>query len=232
MLDNRTQIVIGYSTNLFSEGLESIIDELDNYTFIESAPLGDRLIKVLERLNFSDVLLVEMKCPRTNDLNYLRSLCERFPSVRALLISGNPHNSMISRLLESGIEGYLLNSCTRNDLISALDKMRDGGSYFCPAITKNLLSANREAQHEKDITLTMRETEVLGMLVNCQTNIEIASDLGLSENTVKTHRKNIQTKFGVNNLLGMVRYACRASLIDYGNDEFCQDCPHCASSHL
>ena len=98
--------------------------------------------------------------------------------------------------------------------------------YICADISKSLLSGKRRIQEEENKLLTDREKEVLFLLVNNTSIKKIAHSLKISENTVKTHRRNIHSKFGVSNLIGLVRYACRSNLIDFGDDEYCMVCPY------
>lgn len=224
----KNQIVIGYTAKLFSDGLESMIEEFDGFAVLDRAPVGKALLDLLKPLNDVDILIIELNYPGNNDLVNLRSLLTAFPLIKILLLSYLPRNHMSSKLIECGIDAYLLKSCTRQDMLTALKKLIDNKNYFCSDITKNIMAANKRSQNKAEINLTIREKEILTMLVNCKTNNQIAIKIGLSENTIKTHRRNIQTKFGVNNLLGMVRYACRTNLIDFGVDEFCMECPHCA----
>lgn len=224
----KNHVIIGYTTNLFSEGLESIIDEFDDFKVIERAPVGTKLIDLIKNLNSVHTLVIEYNCPKRHDLGYIRSLVESYPVVKILLLSNLPPTNIINIALESGIDAYLLKSCTCQDLLTALSKMQENKNYFCSDITKYLMDTNKQMKSSVDIELTLREKQILSLLVNCKTNRQIAEEIGLSENTIKTHRRNIQTKFGVNNLIGMVRFACRANLIEHGSDEFCLECPHCA----
>jgi len=226
MASRQNQVLIGYSSQLFSNGLESIIDGFDNFSVHSSVPTGEKLKTSLGNNGWPDFLILEVEHPGERDLNYIKMLAETFSSVKILLLSHLPNRHMTGSLLESGISGYLLKSCTWHDLLSALNKMSDDKPYFCSDITKTLLKHNHQQNETQQPSLTGREIEILTMLVQGHTNRFIADDLNLSENTVKTHRRNIQKKFGMSNLLGMVRYACRENLVDFGCADFCTSCPY------
>jgi len=228
MTQKKKQVVIGYTERMFSQGLESIIDGFDDFIVFERALIGQRLLALLDRLKSVDILIIEINYPTKNDLDYITSLMNSYPLIQILLVSHLPRTKIGRKLIDSGIDAYLLKECSKHDILIALDKIVDSKNYFCSDITKVLLNSNRECQIKEEINLTLREKDILAGLVNCKTNRQIGEDLGISENTIKTHRRNIQSKFGVNNLLGMVRFACRANLIDFGEDEFCMDCPHLA----
>ena len=220
------QVSIGYSSRLFSDGLESIIDGFNDFSVLNSVPVGDKLKTSLDNHSFPDFLILEVGHPGERDLSYIKLLLETFASLKILLISHLPNRHMTSDLLESGILAYLLNSCSSQDLLTALNKMLEDKHYFCSDITKTLLAGHNLNHKSEENTLTDREIEILTLLVQSHTNKYIAEDLNISENTVKTHRRNIQKKFGMSNLLGMVRYACRENLVDFGCAEFCTTCPY------
>lgn len=225
MANNKHQVVIAYTQKLCSEGLESLIDNSEDFAIRGIVPVSE-LEEYLKSKNSFEILILELRYPSKRDLDFMIHLKKKFPMVRIMLISLQAGSELSSRLIESGIDSYLLKSCSKTDLFGALNNMVNGKNFFCSEIIKSILSSNGNSNKVLEVDLTQRETEILSLLVAGNTNIQIAKELMLSENTVKTHRKNILSKFGVNNLIGMIRYACRARLLDYGSDGFCAGCPH------
>ena len=225
MINSKHQIVIAYTQKLCCEGLESLIDSSEDFAITGIIPVSE-LEEFLKSKNSFEILIVELKYPSKRDLDFMIHLKKKFSPVRIMLISLQAGSDLSSKLIESGIDSYILKSCSKTDLFAALNNMVNDKSFFCSEIIKTILSTNGNSNKMLEVDLTLRETEILSLLVAGNTNIQIAKELMLSENTVKTHRKNILTKFGVNNLIGMIRYACRARLLDYGNDGFCAGCPH------
>lgn len=226
MNPNKYQIVIGYSNTLVCDGLEILIDKSNEFEVKDRALLGSNLIDLLNHGKIIDILIVELNYPQKKDLRLIQKIVESHPNLGILVVSLTPHNSLASSFLESGIHAYILKSCNKSDLLIALKKVKEQSNYFCSTITKSILVDHKHGEVEQK-QLTDREKEVLGLLVKGNTNTQVSKYLGLTESTVKTHRRNIQNKFGVNNLIGMIRFACRANFIDFGDDEFCANCPHC-----
>lgn len=219
-------VAIAYTTKLFADGLESIINDLEDFHVEHKTPIGTELAKDIESKSPAHFLIYEVNCPSLKDLDYIRKLLESNQLLRIILLSHLPRTDIGFKLLDSGISSYLLNSCSREDLLSAFNKIINGKPYFCSDITKKLFSRHNNKEDVTDYDLTEREKEILSLLVSSHTNRQIAGKLNLSENTVKTHRRNIQAKFGVSNIIGMVRFACRTNLIDFGDDGYCNVCPY------
>lgn len=222
----QAKIFIGYSNRLFADGLEALIKGFDDFEVMHTYPLGDALIKQSGLLDDIDALIIECDQPKRQEINLIHSLQDRYPGIRILLISYQPGLQIGMEILDSGISSYLLKACTSNDLQTALDKISQNKEYFCSDITKELISTSKKIHDEKQHELTNREVEVLSLLVDCQTSWEIAEKLQISENTVKTHKRNLQSKLGANNLLDMFMYALKNNIVDVRSTEFCSGCPY------
>lgn len=218
-------ILIGYTHKMVSDGLEAIIDKTEEFTVKYSIAI-EKLSEFLLSISHFEIIIVELNYPNHGNLNFLTQMKARYPDIWIILLSRQPSVDLGKKLINSGINAFLLKTGSKYDLFAALYKVVNGKKYFSSDLIRTVLSKNDCLHQSPEINLTPREAEVLGLLVNCKTNINIAKELGLSENTVKTHRKKILEKFGVNNIFGMIRYACRSRLIDYGPDGFCTGCPH------
>jgi len=225
MVNTKHPIIIGYTHKLVADGLESMIDRSDDFTVRESIAIG-KMTEFLDSKNAFEIIIVELNYPNQGNLSFLAKIKAEHPTIRIMLLSRLPSVDLSCNLINSGIDAFLLKTSSKYDLFAALHKIVNGKNYFCSEIIKTVLSKNDNPKPSPEIILSPREAEILAMLVNSKTNIYIANELGLSENTVKTHRRNIFTKFGANNIFGMIRYACRARLLDYGPDGFCSGCPN------
>jgi len=226
MGSQKHKLFIGYTTRLFSDGLEAMVKDFEEIECAHSAPIGESLAESIAIDPSIEILILEVNCPSKVHLDIIQNVRHSFPYLKILLLSLLPRKEIGIDLIDSGIFGYLLKSCGKEDLRSALDKIIQNMPYICADISKSLLIGKRRKQEEENKLLTDREKEVLSLLVNNTSNKQIAQSLKISENTVKTHRRNIHSKFGVSNLIGLVRYACRSNLIDFGDDGYCMVCPY------
>ncbi len=220
-----TNIFIGYHERLIFEGLSALINSFRGYQVVGGISL-ERLSHGHNFNNQANILLILNNYPGKKTLEYIRLLKEHSEELPVLLVSSAIKNGLIKELVDSGIRGFLLRNSGEDDLLQALDKIKNGENYYSPAVTTLLLNEYKDSYHSQNTLLTPREKEILKLLVEGFSNAEAGKKLKISEATVKTHRKNIMKKLDTRNLISIIRYACRNNLVDFENTAFCQFCPY------
>jgi DNA-binding NarL/FixJ family response regulator len=122
---------------------------------------------------------------------------------------------MIKNLVALGADGYLLKSCSEEELFRAINTVALGQPYFSHGVTVSLLNAKVSAAPSSDPlheVLSDRETEVLRLITEGFSNKEIGAQLYISHRTVDTHRTNLMKKLNVSNIAGLISYAIRNGL--------------------
>lgn len=218
-------IFIGYDDRLVYEGFAALISSRETYNVIGGAKNGEEVFKRL-KFKLPKIILVELGIPNSKAIDYLRELHKEYPIPKKILISSICNNGKISKIMETGLDSFILKSCNKEDLFNALAHVEDNKQFYCSVVTSLLLKEYKGYKDQNNGLLTNREMSVLRRLVNGNSNKQIAYELEINESTVKTHRKNLMDKIGASNLLTLVRYACRNNLIDYGMDSFCLSCPY------
>jgi DNA-binding NarL/FixJ family response regulator len=146
----------------------------------------------------------------------IRALRPELKVIYLTLLRGTRYVHKLSR---HNIQGYVLKNAALAELVTALHTVHGGGSYF----SKDINIGDREEDFRSTITiedkqideiLSRRELEVLKLICREYSNAEIAEKLFLSVSTVETHRKNLIAKLGVNNTVGLVKFALKHKLID------------------
>lgn len=218
--------LIGYHNRLCAEGLKSMIIENDFCDTIDVMENGLKLIQSIKS-NKLDILIIDLIYPGCDSIEYIKEIKKTNKTLKVLLISDLIQNGMFSDLINTGIEGYILHTCGKSDLKAAIAKLLSNERYICTSITSQIFSKiHQKSTGHENFNLTSREKEILSLLVKMKSNKFIATELNISDLTVKTHRKNIMRKFGSKNLLSLVRYACRENLINGKDDDFCKGCTH------
>jgi len=203
---------------IYLEGLSLLLSKQEGIEVIGTATSGKELLGQVRDLQ-ADILLLDVYLPDLGEeeiLQQIRGLRPDLPVIYLTLLRGTRY---IHRLSKYNIQGYVLKNASLEELLQALRSVRDGGSYF----SKDIHIGDRDEDFRNTITiedkqideiLSRRELEVLRLICKEYSNAEIAEKLFLSVSTVETHRKNLIAKLGVNNTVGLVKFALRNNLID------------------
>jgi len=185
---------------LFREGLEGLL-ERRNIEVIASIGGGKEGIEVAQDLD-PDVVLLDMRMPDVDGLTVLRAIRQKGMEMPIAILTTSSSETDLVEALRNGAQGYLLKDMEPDDLVVALLDIVEGKTIVAPTLTPVLAKVvkgdNVSKKESKPMdTLTPRETEILGLLAEGQSNKIIARNLGISDGTVKLHVKAILRKLEV-----------------------------------
>jgi DNA-binding NarL/FixJ family response regulator len=158
-----------------------------------------------------DLLIVDLQLPGMDGLEFVRAARQIRPEVRALVLSSLVDPLALTRVRESGVEGYIEKDATPEQLAEALGAVADGRLFYSARFNETLAREGAKAQAVGKI-LSRREQEVLAHVLAGKTNRETGDVIGLSARTVEFHRANIMVKLGATNLAELVANARRSGL--------------------
>jgi two-component system response regulator NreC len=176
-------------------------------------------LKVADRVSESapDVVLLDLGMPGLHGLEIIRQVRRRCPGSHVLVLSMHAHEEYVLGALRNGADGYLLKGSSSDEVITAIRRVAGGGRYVSADVSNHLVSAflDHGAAPVADLyeTLTDREREVLSLMAEGGTNLQIAARLFISVRTVETHRANVMHKIGLRSQTDVVRYALRRGII-------------------
>lgn len=203
---------------LYLEGLVLLLNKQTGIEVIGSAFTGESLLNQLPNKDI-DILLLDVHLPDIGEEELLQKIREIQPSLKILYLTIMRGTRYIHKLLKYDIQGYLLKNTNITELTKALETVGEGNKYFSKEI--NILDTNQDFRNtvtiedkKVDEILSKREIEVLTLICKEYSNSEIAKKLFLSVSTVETHRKNLIAKLGVNNTVGLVKFALKNKLIE------------------
>lgn len=203
---------------IYLEGLALLLGKQEGIEVIGTAASGKELLDQVRDLQ-ADVLLLDVYLPDLGEEEILQQIRTSRPELRIIYLTLLRGTRYIHKLSKYNIQGYVLKNASLDELLLALKTVQDGGSYF----SKDIHIGDRDEDFRNTITiedkqideiLSRRELEVLRLICKEYSNAEIADKLFLSVSTVETHRKNLIAKLGVNNTVGLVKFALRNNLID------------------
>lgn len=202
---------------MYLEGLALLLKKQDNIEVIGVSCRGKELLELLPGLDI-DVLLLDVHLPDIEEEDLLKKIRALKPAQKIIYLTLMRGTRYVHKLTRHSIQGYVLKNVPVNELVQAVQTVYEGGTYFSKDI--DIIS---ESDFRSTITLedkkvseilSKREIEVLKMVCREFSNAEIAEQLFLSVSTVETHRKNLIAKLGVNNTVGLVKFALKNKLIE------------------
>jgi DNA-binding NarL/FixJ family response regulator len=203
---------------LYLEGLVLLLNKQPGIQVVGSALTGKELLEKLPETEV-DILLLDVHLPDTGEEELLKKIRSLHPDLKILYLTIMRGTRYIHKLIRHDIHGYILKNTSIEELVKALNSVSEGKKYFSKEI--NIIDTEQDFRNtvtiedkKVDEILSKREIEVLTLICKEYSNSEIAEKLFLSVSTVETHRKNLIAKLGVNNTVGLVKFALRNNLIE------------------
>ena len=207
---SKINVLLTDDHQIIIDGLKSLLKNSDEIIVAAEANNGREALRILGLLSI-DVLLMDIDMPIMNGIEALKEIRKQFRDVKVIILSMHNEAGMIKSLIDLGANGYLLKSCSQDELLGAIRKVASGQSYFSTDVTLALLKpANTELKNE---ILTERETEILKLIAAGFSNKEIGDQLFISHRTVDTHRTNLMKKLDVSNIAGLISYAIKNGIV-------------------
>ena len=212
------KILIADDHALFRDSLRSLL-EAHGLEVVGEARNGREAVDLARKLK-PEVVLMDLSMPELDGLSATRLISADQPEVKVVVLTASDEDSKLFEAIKSGAQGYLLKNLESEDFFGLLEGVNRGEPALTPALARKLLqefarpAQPQATQHDPD-ALTDREREVLELLVNGITsNRKLAKQLGVSENTVKFHVRNILDKLHLHNRAQVVSYAIRNKLVE------------------
>ncbi|MBE0673255.1 MAG: response regulator transcription factor [Bacteroidales bacterium] len=192
------------------EGIKSLLHNIDDLELIGYASNATSCLAFL-RNNQPDVILMDISMPDKSGIELCQEVKQKYPQVQVLGLSTFDDKSFVMKMMENGASGYILKNVGRQELLKAIQLVSGGTRYMSHSASDALKSALKE----KDTLpfITRREKEVLQLVVEGLTNVEIAKRLFISSATVITHRKSLLFKYNMKNTASLVRFITQNGLI-------------------
>jgi DNA-binding NarL/FixJ family response regulator len=196
-------VLIASEHALFREGLRLALGQQEDMQVIGEAADGPQTLRLAEALQ-PDILLLDVQQPQAGELEILAPLRARSPRTHVLILAGGLDEAFIVEALQQGAMGYLLKTATPRDLVKAIHAIHAGELWVQRRVLTEVLQHMRQMLREiqglpaeLQETLTDREREIVTWVIRGRTNKEIATQLAISEKTVKAHLRNIFPKLKV-----------------------------------
>jgi len=197
---------------LFRAGLINLLSEMPNFEVVGDAGDGASSLEEIAKVK-PDVVLLDVNMPDMSGVEVVKKLRE-YTDVKILMLTISRNDKDLLGAISAGADGYLLKNAEPQELEKAIQLVYQGFSVLSPQVTKQLLqSVNLDMKDQPESELSSREMEVLDCLSRGHTTVQIAEELFISENTVKTHVRHILEKLDASNRAEAVSKAIQFGLI-------------------
>ena len=205
---------------LFRRGIVTVLANQENISVVGEAVNGLEAIDKAEEL-VPDVIVMDLNMPQCSGLEATQALQAKMPQVSILVLTVSDNEADLFHAIKFGATGYILKNTEPEELVQAIHHIAQGGVIVSPMMAAKLLTEFRslgtdamaKKTAEEEDNLSPREDEVLRLVSQGATNKEIADSLFISENTVKTHLRNIMDKLHLANRSQAAAYAVKRGLV-------------------
>ena len=214
MTPDRLKIYLADDHQILLDGLISFFREIGGIEVVGSANDGSTLLRDVYKKQ-PDIILLDLNMPKLDGMKTLERLRKEYPQIKVIVLSNYHQSQFIKEARDHGASGYVLKNGSKEELLDAIDAVKNGGQYF--KIDGHSLPDEAESLFADDFIrryqLTKREIEIIKLVCAEMSTRQISEKLFVSEYTVNTHRKNILRKLNVKNSVGMINFARESGLV-------------------
>lgn len=195
------------------DGIKSMLINESHIQLIAEANDGEAAMQILneqsEQINF---VISDISMPVCNGTELCKRIKLQYPNISVLFLSMYDNAAVVREAISVEADGYILKNSGKSELLKAISKIADGGTYFSDSIIPLLYSQYKQEQAKHLDNLTEREREVLGLILKEYTSHEIGEKLFISKKTVDHHRTHLLEKTGSKSTVGLVKFAIQSGL--------------------
>ncbi len=188
-------------------GIAALIGNQTDMEVVAEASNGREALQQF-RKHSPDITLMDLQMPEMGGIDAISAIRGEFPEARIIILTTHAGDVQVSRALKAGARGYLLKGSLRNELLETIRAVHAGQKRVSSEVAVEI------AEHSTDDALTPREVDVLRLVANGKMNKEIAAELSLTEETVKSHIRNILAKLEAKDRTHAVAIGVKRGVID------------------
>jgi DNA-binding NarL/FixJ family response regulator len=206
------RIVVVDDHAVVRRGVRALLESHSGWEVVAEATTGRDALEAVRRYR-PEIVVMDLSLPGLNGLDATRQIVSESPHTEVLVLTMHHSEELAREVLKAGARGYVLKSDADDNLIAAVEALRQHKPFFTSGVTEFMLdgflrTANGPEPGSKD-ALTPREREIVQLLAEGQSNKEAARSLGVSVKTIEAHRANIMRKLRLRSVSDLVRYAIR-----------------------
>ncbi|MFK7924831.1 MAG: response regulator [Bacteroidia bacterium] len=196
------------------DGIKALLRKSTQIEIVAEALNGQEALAILETQAI-ELMISDIQMPIMDGLELCKAAKEKFPATKILVLSMNREPQMVNDIFMAGAEGFVLKNTGKKELISAIEQICQGGTFYSREILQILMQRHRAPANNGPVkaSLSPREHEILLLIAEEHATPAIAELLHISPRTVETHRKHLLEKTASKSVVGLIRYAFEHHLI-------------------
>ena len=209
-------VVLADDHTIVRDGLRALLEANPEIKVVGDAANGRQVVDLVNELQ-PDIVIMDISMPELNGIDATRVILETAPQVRVIILSMLGTADHVFHALQAGVRGFLLKESAGREVMEAVESVYAGDMYFSRPITFTLVNDYMQARVESQSapleSLSVRENEILCLVVEGKTSAEIGKSLNLSPKTVESYRSRMMQKLGVSDLPELIKFAIKNGLI-------------------
>jgi len=222
------RVILADSNELVRVGMRTILNSHGGFKIVGEARDNKELQELVKSFDVSVVLIDYTSAGF--DIDIIHKILQSKKDLRFVAITPEQSAQTLVDALRSGVQSYVKKDCDLAEIINAVEETWRGHKFFCGQILETIQRASIDVNDIdfesfscEPVMLSERENEIITLIAEGLTNVQIAEQLFLSTHTINTHRKNIMSKLGVKNTAGIVMYAVKTNLVSPNKFLFASD---------
>ena len=201
------RVAIVEDHKVVADGFERIINASENARVVGKAFNVAGCRELLEAA-YPDVVLLDVSMPDGNGVEVCPKIKEKYPHIKVLMLTSYGELAAISRALDAGADGYILKSCTHEELLEGIRTVVSGKRYLCDEVNAIIEKSERQL-----VELTRREMELLQLIAEGRTLAEQVEKMYLGANSIRTYRQRLNMKLNAHNTVQLLQKAKALNLV-------------------
>ena len=205
--------------NIVRSGIKMLLETEADFNIIGEATNGLDALALVKELDTIDIMLTDINMEGIDGITLIREVKQLNPAIAVVILSMHDNEKYVLQSFAEEASGYILKSVSSNELIFALRFIASGQKYVCSEIVSKMIATLLENKHfqidteKSEIEFSSRELEILILIAEGYTNLEMAEKLFISKRTVEGHRQALIDKTNSKNTAALIRFAVLRGLI-------------------
>jgi DNA-binding NarL/FixJ family response regulator len=210
------EIIVVDDHQMFIDGLKALLRKETNIKITAEALNGFQALEILNQKTF-DLAIIDISMPLMLGSELIKIIKKDFPQIKILVVTMYNDIGIIKEILNAEADGYILKNTGKKELLEAINKISDNGTYYSNEVVSILMEKERKknnGQSEIIKSLTERELQIIRLIGKEYSSAQIADELYISHYTVDAHRRNILKKTNTRTFVGLIKFAIENNLLE------------------